>query len=265
MLLALCAALTLAFVALAVAFVDAQSLGWARDLPGWARRFFQTVTRFGRSDWLLIPTGVLGLLLLFGEWSRVKRRIAAAWAEIGALVGFFFIAVAGAGIATDLVKWTLGRSRPNLFATDGLLTFTPVSFDYAHVSFPSGHATTIAAAAVALALIWRRLAIPLALVALVIAVSRVAVRAHFPSDVIGGVFVGTAFTLALAYSFAGAGIAFHLDEAGALRPRIAATRATLRQPKGVAEIAAGLKEALMGRGRVGKGAKRRAHTDPNKD
>ena len=149
------AALAAALIVLFMLTLDNHSVAWWQGLSKSERRAFDAVTRFGKSDWLLIPTGVFCIALLFADWSRTGRRVAAAWIEVGNLTAFFFFSIAFAGIITNLIKWTVGRSRPILFAEDGVFTLSFLSFDYAHVSFPSGHATTVSAALVAIALIFR--------------------------------------------------------------------------------------------------------------
>lgn len=241
------AVLAALLIVVSVAVVDSHAVGWARALPDAVARFFRTATRFGKSDWLLIPTALFGLLLLFGDWTRVHRGLAAAWTEIGAFVLFFFMAVAGSGLTTDLVKWIVGRSRPGRFAIDGILTFTPFSSEAVFFSFPSGHATTATAAAVALLLMTRRLrwlGLAFLLLAAVVAVSRVAVRAHFPSDVVGGIFVGASFTYGLAYALGRTGVAFQRLAGGRLMPKSIAVRRVLRRRRGVARLGRAFMRAL---------------------
>jgi len=225
-------ALTVLLIAVSLLLLDQHAPGWAESLADPTRSFFSFMTDFGRSGWLLIPSGVFGLALVCANWSRVSRDVAAAWVEVGELVGFFFFTVAGAGIATDIVKWLLGRSRPVRLAKDGILSFHPISFDYAHVSFPSGHATTVAAALTASALIFRRRPVLVAIIALLavtIAVSRVAVRAHYPSDVFGGFFVGVAFTVAYAYALGRNGVGFQRQADGTLLPKTVVAREAFSQ------------------------------------
>jgi undecaprenyl-diphosphatase len=167
-----------------------------------------------------------------------------AWAEIGGLVGYFFVAVAVAGLITDLIKWIVGRSRPPLFISEGILSFHPLSSGYLHVSFPSGHATTVAAATVVVALISRRVAVLVALFALAIAVSRVAVGAHYPSDVIAGAFTGAGYAYWLADRLATKRFMFRRDRAGRMRPRVAATRRSFAKPGGAGAMLAALGVAI---------------------
>ncbi|HZP21223.1 MAG TPA: phosphatase PAP2 family protein [Bauldia sp.] len=228
-----------ALVGLAMLFLDERSIAWAKGLAPGDAFFFQSITGFGRSAWPLVPSGVVLALLAVGDWTRVPRRIAAAWAEFGALLGAFFLAVAGAGLLTDVIKWSIGRSRPVLFWTDGTLTFTPASFDYAHVSFPSGHATTVAAVALFAWLVLRVWSLPVVAVCIAIAVSRVAVGAHYPSDVVAGVIVGLLFTGLLIAALARRRIAFSVGPGG-IRPRATALRPLLLSRAGRRRLVGGL-------------------------
>jgi undecaprenyl-diphosphatase len=243
------AALAAALIVLLLLTIDQHSVAWWQGLSKTERRSFDAITRFGKSDWLLIPTGVFCIALLFADWSRARRRVAAAWVEASELVAFFFFSIAFAGIVTNIVKWIIGRSRPVLFEEDGVLALSPVSFDYAHVSFPSGHATTVSAALVAIALIFRGRVVIIALVgaaAALIAVSRVGVRAHYPSDVVGGVFVGSAFTYLYAHALARHGVAFQVQPDGSLRPKNTALRGVLGEKGGGRRMLEGLRAAYLG-------------------
>jgi membrane-associated phospholipid phosphatase len=93
--------------------------------------------------------------------------------------------VAGAYALNTLVKLVVRRPRPTL---PGLppLTSTPTQ-----LSFPSAHATTSFAAALA----YSRLdapAVPLYTLAFGLALSRLYLGVHYPSDVLAGAVLGTA-------------------------------------------------------------------------
>jgi membrane-associated phospholipid phosphatase len=206
--------------ATALAF-DNWALAWGDGLSPVARGFFQWVTRYGRSDWLLMPTGILVIVLAFGDWRQVDRRIAAAWGEVAGLAGAFFLVVAIPGLAIDIVKPIVGRWRPN-FVEDGAFAFSPFSFGgYAHYSFPSGHATTVSAAAIfAIFALPRRWGIAVALAAAVVAVSRILVNAHHPSDVAGGVLAGLGIGYLVIRVLAEAGIGFAVGADRTVHPRV---------------------------------------------
>lgn len=210
----------LVLVVLVAVALDNEALGWSNALPQAILDFFRWVTRYGQSDWLLIPTGVLVIVIALGDWTKVDRRIAAAWMEVAGLALAFFIVVAVPGLVIDIIKPIVGRWRPELL-TDGAFGFSPFTFSAAYYSFPSGHATTVAAVTIfALFALPRRWGIAVAAIAGVIAVSRVMVSAHHPSDVTGGVLAGLGIGYLLIRVLADAGIGFVCGPDGDVRPRL---------------------------------------------
>ena len=144
----------------------------------------QWTTEFGEAGWWLIPAGVV-----FAVAAIRRQHNLARWAF--ALIA----AVGGSGILVNLLKMAFGKSRPKLLFEEGRLDFTPFSYGHAVNSFPSGHATTCAAATVVLALAlprWRGLLLP---TGFVLALTRVAIHAHYLSDVCAGFALGTACAL----------------------------------------------------------------------
>lgn len=107
------------------------------------------------------------------------------------------VATGGAAILFQVIKLLVQRPRPHLFAhavhADGF-------------SFPSGHATdTFAFALVTVVLAWylsqrRALTVLVALLfviyVLLVGLSRVVLGVHYPTDVIGGYCLGTAWVAA---------------------------------------------------------------------
>jgi undecaprenyl-diphosphatase len=121
-------------------------------------------------DWRLLVPGTVLLLVVF---ERARRR----W---WLLLGLMLLAAASA----DIVKAVVGRPRPEA-----------VSF-----GFPSGHATAASAffgTAISLAgsLSPRRrtlVRVVSGLIIVLVGVARVMLRAHWPSDVLGGIALGLA-------------------------------------------------------------------------
>jgi undecaprenyl-diphosphatase len=171
-------------------FLDVAAIRTARQSPPWLINAFEAVTKLGLAGWFLIPLGA-GLLLLalvaLPPLSRISRLVIAA---LAVRLGFLFLAIAIPGLIVAIVKRIVGRARPlpsgdNPFLYDFFL-WRP---DYA--SLPSGHATTAFAAAVAFGVLWPRLRPLLWTYAFVIALSRVIVAAHHPSDVVAGAIAGS--------------------------------------------------------------------------
>jgi len=208
------------------------SIGRVRDLPQPVTNFFQWLTDFGKSGWLLFPTGLFCLVLLFSDWRAVSRRVAAAWTEIGLIVSFAFLSIAGAGVATNIFKQLVGRGRPVVFDRDGAFSLQPLRFDYAQASFPSGHATTMGALAVVIAVVVPRARGPAFAACAIVASSRIFVAAHYPSDVVAGFALGAAFAWFLALMLAEARVGLAPGPGGTIKARATAIRSVFSRSGG---------------------------------
>jgi undecaprenyl-diphosphatase len=62
-------------------------------------------------------------------------------------------------------------------------------------SFPSGHAQAAFGTATYVSLVYPRLAVPAAVVAVLIGVSRIYLGVHFPIDVLAGALLGIGFSV----------------------------------------------------------------------
>ena len=128
------------------------------------------------------------------------------------MASYVLISVSIAGLIANLFKRAIGRPRPELFGDHGLFSFNPFMHNSDYESFPSGHATTDGAFWAALALLYPPLRWPFLLFGLYLALTRVFVGAHFPSDVTVGFGWGMWFAFFLAVIFARHGIVFsHKD------------------------------------------------------
>jgi undecaprenyl-diphosphatase len=103
------------------------------------------------------------------------------------------VTILAAELASGLLKLSIGRDRPPVATPEPepLVHLPPTG------SLPSGHATVAFACATALALPVPRLAVPLYVLAALIAFSRVYVGVHFPLDILAGAVLGLAVGLAV--------------------------------------------------------------------
>ncbi len=103
---------------------------------------------------------------------------------------FIFCSVFMASVITVLLKAVIGRARPVFFEALDMIGFYPISTDWAYNSMPSGHAAASFAGLVMLGLLMPNLKPATWTVAIVVGMSRVAVGAHWPTDVLFGAFIG---------------------------------------------------------------------------
>jgi undecaprenyl-diphosphatase len=198
----------LLLVAAAMMFADAPLAQAARYLPRWVHLTFDFVTDFGKSGWFLWPTGVLLLaiaLIASPALAPIHRLVLAA---VAVRVGFLFAAIAAPSLFVTVVKRLIGRARPFVSEQADPFVYLPLVWRASYASMPSGHATTAFAAAIAVGLLWPRLRALMLFYAVVIAVSRVALDAHFTSDVIAGAIVGVAGALIVRNWFAARRLGF---------------------------------------------------------
>lgn len=225
----------LALAVLVGLLYDARAIAWTHTLPSGVRAVFAWITRFGRSGWLLIPSACVVIVVSLGNWRRVSRASAAAWWEIATFAGVLFAVVAVSGLVTDVVKPIVGRTRPE-YVHGATFTFTPFSLGgYAHYSFPSGHATTAAAVAVLAAFVPSVVTVPVAVAAALVAFSRIVVDAHFPSDVVGGIFVGIGVGYVILRWMLAAGLVFVDRRNGRIQTRFGVLR-RLRRRHGLSTL-----------------------------
>lgn len=195
--------------------VDAQISGRMRGLPHWVSSFFDSITDYGKSGYVLWPLGLLFLFLcaLPPILPRVQQRVLAA---MMVRIGFLFTAVAMPSLFDTIIKRMIGRARPFTTGHPDPFVFRPLIWQNDYAGLPSGHATTAFAILVTFSTIWPRARPYLLIYALLIAVSRVVLTAHYPTDVAAGALVGIVGALLVRRWFALRRLGFSLEPNGVL-------------------------------------------------
>lgn len=187
------AAVLVAFLVIAVLFdapVSRTLIGW----PEHERAFFEFVTDFGKSDWILIPT-LLGALLGLGAARLLPLTYKWKWAAraLGGTSAFIFLGVGVPGLVSAILKRVIGRARPMHLDEYGAMHFEPFDFlDWTMQAFPSGHSTTgLAFTVVMITLLNGRFRGTLIAIGVGIGLSRIVGSYHFLTDVLAGMAWGT--------------------------------------------------------------------------
>lgn len=150
-------------------------------VPSTLTGFFEAVT-FSGSSWVLFPLAAVATISLLWARHRFEALLVAASVISGAIVIY-------------VVKTVVGRARPVLWDTEW----------YWGSSFPSGHTLVVAAFATAAVLCVsrirpasRNLALSLAILWIsLVAVSRLVLGVHWPTDVLVAACIGAFLPLAM--------------------------------------------------------------------
>ena len=180
--------------------------------PDWLRKPARFFTDLGKSWWII--TGTVLLIVAGGLARRLSRREEwrLAGSRIAWMAAYILSSVAISGLIANILKRAIGRPRPEMFGDHGLFSLNPFMHQSEFESFPSGHATTDGAFWTALALLYPPLRWPFLIIGFYLALTRVFVGAHYPSDVLVGFGWGMWFAFLMAVIFARHGLVFsHSD------------------------------------------------------
>jgi undecaprenyl-diphosphatase len=206
--------LTLIVVVASMFVLDLAASDWALRLPGRFMASFEAVTDFGLSGWFLIPFGAVLVGLAAVLSPALSRATQAVVQMLAVRFGFLFLAIGVPGLFVTIVKGVIGRARPYVGSQDDPFAYRPFLWRPEYASMPSGHAATVASAAVAIGAIWPRSRAVMWLYAATIMFSRVVVLVHHPSDVIAGALVGIVGALLVRRWFAARRLLFGVPELG---------------------------------------------------
>ena len=197
---------TAILVIFSMAFVDRPVALYLHGESPDLHALFALIGRLGEAwGWLVLFAFAFASLHWGGELPRL-RGSAPAMRAFSAIPAFLFAAIAVAGLAADIVKIGLGRMRPKLLFGSDLYGFTWLALRPDHWSFPSGHTATIVALMTALWWLWPQHLLFYIVAAAIVAMCRIVVGAHYPSDVIAGAFIAALTTRGVVWLFARWGI-----------------------------------------------------------
>ena len=125
------------------------------------------------------------------HWFNIKFLTRDAYAKLKNSNAFLvFCSLVLSGVVVEILKFVIGRARPIFFDEFGIVGFFPGTFEWAFNSMPSGHTALSFAGLVMLGMLMPRFKVLTWGLAFLIGLSRVAIGAHWPTDVILGAFVG---------------------------------------------------------------------------
>ena len=180
------------------------SLWWARFL-----------TDFGKDTYVLETVGglLIAVALVAPAWRGIQRSLLLG---LGTRLQFVFFAVLVPVVAGEAIKWIVGRGRPFAGGDAGVFHFSHFAGTQAYSSFPSNHSITAFALAVAVSAVWPRTRPAMFAYAVIIVVTRLALLAHHPSDVIAGALIGIVGAMAVRYWFAARRLGFAIHRDGSI-------------------------------------------------
>ncbi len=166
------------FIVISYIFLDIPTIKFLYQHKGkFIYNLAKNITDYAKAEYQLIPA------LLFYLSFRKKNRY---YANIALLI---FIAVAVAGLTTDLLKFILGRYRPVEYLENGNFGFQFFQIRGRFTSIPSGHTTTFFSAMFLLSLFFKRHRYLFIIIGILMVSTRVFSLNHYPSDVLAGIYV----------------------------------------------------------------------------
>jgi undecaprenyl-diphosphatase len=197
--------------------IDAREIGLMppRGTPSlWPVRI---LTDFGKDDFILLL--LAAMLLIVALVSPALKGISRSrLLRLGTRLQFLLFALAVPLFAGEVIKWMAGRGRPFVGGKADAFNFAPFTGTEAYASFPSAHAITAFALAFAVGAVWPRARVAMMVYAVLIAISRLVLLAHHPSDVVAGALIGAVGAMLVRYWFAARRLGFAIHHNGGIVP-----------------------------------------------
>src|SRR5438309_6007592 len=175
------------------------------------------LTDFGKSAYVLwLLAAMLFAIAIISPRLRGSSR--SLLLSLGTRLQFVFFAVLTPVLVGEVIKWIVGRGRPFVGGQANPFNFEHFNGTEAYASFPSGHAVTSFALAFAVSALWPQARVVMIVYAVLIAISRLVLLAHHPSDVVAGALIGVIGAMIVRYWFAARRLGFAIRRDGAIVP-----------------------------------------------
>jgi membrane-associated phospholipid phosphatase len=232
------ALLTTAIVGVAIIALmyglDAREIGLMPSRGSASLWLIRILTDFGKEVYVLLLLAVMLLVVVLVS-PRLRGTSRSLLLGFGLRLQFLFFAVLTPVLAGEAIKWIAGRGRPFVGGKANPFNFVPFAGAEPYASLPSAHAITAFALAFAVAAVWPRARAAMLVYAVLIAISRLVLLAHHPSDVVAGALIGVVGAMFVRYWFAARRLGFAIHSDGEIVP----LRDVSGHLKGVAREASG--------------------------
>jgi membrane-associated phospholipid phosphatase len=197
--------------------LDAREIGLMPPRGSAGLWVVRILTDFGKDAYVLLSlAGTLFAVALIAP--RLQGTSRSRLLGFGTRLQYVFFAVLVPVLAGGMIKWVVGRGRPFVGGKADAFNFVHFAGTEAYASFPSAHAITAFALAFAVAAVWPRARVVMIVYAVLIAISRLVLLAHHPSDVVAGALIGVVGAMVVRYWFAARRLGFAVRRDGKIVP-----------------------------------------------
>ncbi|MFL2660875.1 MAG: phosphatase PAP2 family protein [Alphaproteobacteria bacterium] len=119
------------------------------------------------------------------------EKIFSLYNYIGLVSKHFIYSLTLAGILCNVFKYFFGVSRPKYFFLEDYERINFFNLEHKVSSFPSGHTQAAFTLAILLIIYLNRFTLFILMIAVLLALSRIFMSMHFPSDLIAGAYLGS--------------------------------------------------------------------------
>jgi undecaprenyl-diphosphatase len=192
---------TLILSAISVLYWDQALMVWLKQVEiGRFYRIYRTLTDAGEAVYYIsisaiVVGGAYFALRFFPRITEQNQKHLRTWKERSS---FLLASLLSSGLILQIFKMIFGRQRPHVTDDFQAHVFHPFNLNWHFHSMPSGHSQTLLTVATACWIVFPKSGILVFPLAFFLACTRLAMQAHFLSDVMIGAYLGFAVTLLVA-------------------------------------------------------------------